>query len=167
MRPFSGNSRSRQPRKALTAWSKPCERERERKGGPVSADRSNRLIAASALTMLFSATHIAEDVALRVYETRFHMPLMLFGLVVATAYALQVMGAALATRASRSGFRINLGLALAWLVAASLDHAWEVALIPTHEYRAGLTSKVVVVGLIGGSLWWFVESLIGLKTVRN
>ena len=138
-----------------------------RGGGRVSVNRSNRLIAASAVTMLFSAIHIAEDVALRVYATRFHVSLMLFGLVVAIAYALQIVGAALAARASRSGFRINLGLALAWFVAASLDHAWEVALIPTHEYRAGLISKVVVVGLIGGSAWWFVESLRGLKTVRN
>lgn len=117
--------------------------------------------------MLFSATHIAEDVALRVYETRFHVPLLIFGFAVSLAYALQIAAAALTALGKRGGVRLNVVLAATWFLAALLDHGWEIVLLPTHDYRAGLISKAIAGGLIATSAWWLYASTRLLRKHMN
>ena len=118
---------------------------------------SRAVVAASVVSVGFTLTHAIEDFAYNVPQERFGLPLLPAALLVAVAYAVQVLAAALSARDDRRGHFLNAALGFAWLLAAALDHLGEVLF--AWPYREGIISKALEVGIMLSAAVWSALSL--------
>jgi hypothetical protein len=110
---------------------------------PVSVNRS--VVALAVASLLVTLPHSFEDFVAGV-PGRFGLGVLAAGFLLACAYAVHVVGIALAARGSAWGYAINLLAGIGWLLGAAIDHLPEI--VRPGPYRAGFPSKAFEVGIM-------------------
>ena len=105
------------------------------------------VVVLSVASVPMTLTHAFEDFAHGI-PARFGLALLPAAFLLSLGYAAQVGAAALSARRDARGHALNLLIALVWLVAAAADHLGDVLLVPTAEYRSGMVSKALEVGIV-------------------
>ena len=122
----------------------------------------NWVLLLSVASVPVTLTHAVEDFSHGI-PARFGLALLPAALLLSLGYATQVGAAALSARDDARGHALNLLIALVWLVAAVADHLGEVLPVPTTEYRAGVISKALEVGIVLIAAAWAAASFSALR----
>jgi hypothetical protein len=124
------------------------------------------MLVLSALSVPFTLTHAVEDFSEGVPVVRFGLALLPAAFLLSLGYTAQVAAATLSARGDVRGDALNLLLALVWQVAAAADHLGEILFVPTGDYRAGLVSKALEVGIRLTAALWVLASLRVLRAEK-
>ena len=109
-----------------------------------------------------AAAHSLEDFAYRAPEQRFGVDIAPAAVLGGAGFALQAAALLAASRGWRAGYLANALIGAGWLLAAALDHLGELA--TAEDYRAGLLSKGLEVGVMAAGLALALTSLLALRT---
>lgn len=108
-------------------------------------DRMPLAVVFTLLLAAISAPHAWEDFSYDEFG-RFGIAPVVAATALGAAYALQIGGAFLAGRKSRTGFMLLGAIGLVWFLGALFVHGPEI--VSPGAYRSGFISKALEVGII-------------------
>ena len=122
------------------------------------------LLTASVASVPLTLTHSVEDFDAGVHGD-FGLALLPAAFLLSLGYAAQLLGAILSARGHRLGHLLNLVVALVWLVGAVADHLDDVLF--AEDYRRGVASKALEVGVMAVAAVWAGVSLLALRSQQR